>query len=313
MSFVKKLVGVGDRPDTNMGIGADQAAAQYKQVQNDLTQQRQFAQTLGRTDDNAARYQARLLNALQQQAMGDPNSPLAIQMATQTGANTANQAALMAGQRGTSGNAGLLARQAAMVGAQNQQQQVGQNAAMQLASQQALGQQAGNMLAQRQNALNSLQQGSLGLSGQALGQAQAQNAAQQQAYNSDLQFGGQILGGLASGAASALAGGFTGGANPGTGGVNPGGGGMPKMAPFAHGGQVQEEPVESLSQAFMAFDSGGYVPGQAQHAGDTLKNDTVPAMLSPGEIVIPRSIVQGKDAAKKAADFVAAVLAKKGK
>lgn len=293
MSFVKKLIGVGDRPDTNMGIGADQAAAQYGQTQADLRAQRTFASRTGKFQTPAINAQGKLLQALQQQAMGDPNSPLAIQMAAQTGANTANQAALMAGQRGTSGNAGLLARQAAMVGAQNQQQQVGQNAAMQLASQQALGQQAGNMLAQRQNALNSLQQGSLGLSGQALGQAQAVNQAQQQAYGADLQFGGAILGGLAGAAGSALA----------------GAGGKP----MAHGGEVKEEPVESLSQAFMAFDNGGYVPGQAQHAGDTLKNDTVPAMLSPGEIVIPRSIVQGKDAAKKAADFVAAVLAKKGK
>lgn len=289
MSFVKKLVGGGNRPDTNMGIGSAQARDQFKQSQADLAQQRQFVQSLGRTDESAMQAQANLLNALQQQAMGDPNSPLAIQMAAQTGANTANQAALMAGQRGTSGNAGLLARQAAMVGAQNQQQQVGQNAAMQLASQQAASQQAGNMLAQRQNAFNSLQQGSSGLSGQALGQAQAQSQAKQQAYNSDLQFGGQLFGGLLGAAGSAMAGGF------------------------AHGGEVKEEPVESLSQAFLSYDSGGYVPGKAQHSGDTLKNDTVPAMLSPGEVVIPRSIVQGKDAPKKAAAFVAAVLARKGK
>jgi hypothetical protein len=289
MSFVKKLIGVGDRPASDLGIGGQQAAAQYGQTQADVSGQRTFTSRLGKYQTPAINAQGQLLQALQQQAMGDPNSPLAIQMATQTGANTANQAALMAGQRGTSGNAGLLARQAAMIGAQNQQQQVGQNAQAQIAAQQAAAQQAAQILGQRQQAINSLSQSSLGLSGQAMGQAQAQNAAQQQAYNSDLQFGGQILGSLAGSAAAA---------------------GVKAMA---HGGQVQEEPIESLSQAFLAFDNGGYVPGKAQHSGDTLKNDTVPAMLSPGEVVIPRSIVQGKDAPKKAAAFVAAVLARKGK
>lgn len=59
------------------------------------------------------------------------------------------------------------------------------------------------------------------------------------------------------------------------------------------------------------FKPGGWVPGKASVSGDSAKNDTVPAMVSPGEIVIPRSVVNSKDAAKKAADFVAAVLAKK--
>lgn len=47
--------------------------------------------------------------------------------------------------------------------------------------------------------------------------------------------------------------------------------------------------------------SGGNVPGKAQVSGDSLKNDTVPTLLSPGEAVIPRSVMQAKhpgDAAK---------------
>lgn len=35
---------------------------------------------------------------------------------------------------------------------------------------------------------------------------------------------------------------------------------------------------------------GGMVPGQPEVAGDSVSNDTVPAMLSPGELVIPRSV-----------------------
>ena len=38
---------------------------------------------------------------------------------------------------------------------------------------------------------------------------------------------------------------------------------------------------------------GGVVPGQAKHPGDHPENDTVPTMLSPGEVVLPRSAVQG--------------------
>ena len=68
---------------------------------------------------------------------------------------------------------------------------------------------------------------------------------------------------------------------------------------MAHGGPVD-------------FRSGGHVPGQAAVSGDSIKNDTVPAMVSPGEIVIPRSVVNANNAPDKAKAFVAAILAKKG-
>lgn len=64
--------------------------------------------------------------------------------------------------------------------------------------------------------------------------------------------------------------------------------------------------------AAIAASKGGKVPGQAQVAGNSLKNDTVPAELSPGEIVIPRSITQGPNAGAKAAQFVEQLLARKG-
>jgi hypothetical protein len=38
---------------------------------------------------------------------------------------------------------------------------------------------------------------------------------------------------------------------------------------------------------------GGVVPGKAKVPGDHPANDTVPTMLSPGEVVLPRSAVQG--------------------
>lgn len=62
-----------------------------------------------------------------------------------------------------------------------------------------------------------------------------------------------------------------------------------------------------------AFSDGGPVPGRAPVFGDDEQNDTVPAKLSPGEIVIPRSITQGTDAPARAAAFVRAIQAGGGK
>lgn len=63
----------------------------------------------------------------------------------------------------------------------------------------------------------------------------------------------------------------------------------------------------------MVFAPGGLVPGHAQEAGNSLKNDKVKAMLSPGEIVLPRSVTQGPDAADKAKEFVEAIMRRKKK
>lgn len=49
------------------------------------------------------------------------------------------------------------------------------------------------------------------------------------------------------------------------------------------------------------------VPGKAKFKGDTRSNDTVPALLSPGEIVLPRSVAQAPDAPEKSKKFVEAI------
>lgn len=74
---------------------------------------------------------------------------------------------------------------------------------------------------------------------------------------------------------------------------------------FAMGGQATD-----LKQ-------GGHVAAKnekekAKVQGDSLKNDTVPAMLSEGEIVIPRSITMGKDPMRQSAEFVRKEIAKRG-
>lgn len=85
-------------------------------------------------------------------------------------------------------------------------------------------------------------------------------------------------------------------------------GSIAKIAPLlmllSKGGPVNGEQMAA---------QGKEVPGKAKVKGDSPKNDTVDAKLSPGEIVIPRSIAQGPNAAANAAKFVEAVLAKKGR
>jgi hypothetical protein len=129
----------------------------------------------------------------------------------------------------------------------------------------------------------------------------------------------KTIGGLFNGAAGA-SGLFPGG---GAGGAAGGslGGGLGAGIGAAHGGMIpQAAPSMSMVGRYMcggsvgsALKAGGAVPGRAQVAGDSSRNDTVAAKLSPGEIVLPRSIVNSKNAPAAAAKFVAALQAKKGK
>ncbi len=69
-----------------------------------------------------------------------------------------------------------------------------------------------------------------------------------------------------------------------------------KPVGYAEGGAV-EEPHNH----FLCMLGGGCVPGEAKIAGDSAQNDTVPAMLSPGENVIPRSKANNPEKAAKEA------------
>jgi hypothetical protein len=66
--------------------------------------------------------------------------------------------------------------------------------------------------------------------------------------------------------------------------------------PMAYGGPVQGYDaggyIEKYSNGGMCMKQGGAVPGQAKVPGDSEQNDTVHAKLSPGEYVLPRSVVQ---------------------
>lgn len=56
--------------------------------------------------------------------------------------------------------------------------------------------------------------------------------------------------------------------------------------------------------AVAAMNKGGYVHGNAPYKGDHIQNDKVLTMLSPGEIVLPKSIVEHEDAPVHAAHYV---------
>lgn len=141
--------------------GAAPALAGLLTVQNGYqaglapTQQSNYGGLLGQSSGNAlAGYgqaqelqgqEQNLANTLQSQAAGGGPNPAQAALAQNTGNNVSQQAALMAGQRGSGANAGLIARQAAMQGVATQQNATGQAATLQaqqtLAAQQALQQQ----------------------------------------------------------------------------------------------------------------------------------------------------------------------------
>lgn len=99
--------------------------------------------------------------------------------------------------------------------------------------------------------------------------------------------------------------------------LTPKGAALKRWNCHAYGGEIQAEHDSECEHyahgGIYDMKDGGHVPGtpEVDGAKDTYKNDTVPAMLSPGEIVIPRSITMAKNAPEKAANFVADIIAKK--
>ena len=306
MGFINSLLG-GANNFQAQGTNTALLNEAQQGVGATTAQQQAFVNQLA--GQNGIQNQSNVYNQLQGVANGTGPNPAQAMLANQTGANVAQQAALMGSQRGVGSNPALLAREAAQQGGALQQNAVGQGAALQ--AQQSLGAlgQLGNLssqqVAQQQAGLGQLGQTQLGLSGQIanqLGQQNATNAgvAQQNAQNAQ----GFITGGLKGlGSAIGLADGgevpFN-DADPST----PGAAGsfLARALRDSSGGPSQSSPI--------AMSSGGHVPGRPVKMGDDEANDTVPAMLSPGEIVVPRTKASDP---KKAAAFAAAVAARKGR
>lgn len=272
----------------------------------------------------------------------------------QSGNNQAAMAATEAGVRGASANPALIARNAAIQGQQGNAQNLNAQAALQLQSQGALGQQQAQMAGQTlqgqsidQGAIASLNNVGAGVAGQ------------------NAQTNRGVAGGLIGGLAGVLglnqggevpkysSGGpimgiqqYGGSGIPNYGG-DTGGGGSPlgaalskmigSIGAFGTSPQAPPNPYEGsgfsadqmgqMSDRYQAVEAGGLpmealaapmraggkVPGKASVKGDSEKNDVVPAMLSPGEEVIPRSIAQGPNAPQKAAEFIRHLRARKGR
>lgn len=190
-------------------VNAGQATDAYNTAQNGITQQQNFVNALGA--QNGIQNQSNVFNQLQGVANGTGPNPAQAMLNQATGANVANQAALMAGQRGASANVGLIARQAAQQGAATQQQAAGQNATLQSQQQlnalSGLGNLATQQVGQQQQGLQNLNTASQGEQGQLLNSiAQANNAnvgmqsnvnsANAGLANTQMQGGQALLGGL---------------------------------------------------------------------------------------------------------------------
>lgn len=185
--------------------------------------------------------------------------------------------------------------------------------------------QAATMNAQQQLAAE-------GTLGSLYGQIGGQTLAQQQTINGATNSANAINAGVAS-QNTQTSGQLIGGAMQGAGAFA----GM-KAAAAAYGGEIPDHlksvsriyhPHMSLESSKKGASSGGpkmapaslmksggkvSASGKSERAvvkGDSPKNDKIPAILSSGEIVIPRHITMGKNAPDKAAAFVQATLNKR--
>lgn len=285
-----------------------------------ITQQSFMPQIVGaqQAQGNVYQNQNMLASQLLAQSRGQGPNPAQSMLNQQTGQNAQMQGSLMASQRGANANPALMARQAAMQGANLQQQATGQAATMQaqqqLAAQSGLAglyqQQAQNALGAEQiqqqalaNQNNAINTGSLGaqnINANASGQNAQRVGNMQSSFTDSL---GGIFGMMAEG------------------GLVPDLTKMPELIPYQNfasedkGGKKGEKKgggmMPSFNQGgFASYLAGGHVPGQANVQGDSVKNDVVPALLSPGEIVLPRTVVQGGE--ERVVEFLRHLRTKKG-
>lgn len=414
-------------------FSANTAIGQLQNVNKAQDQNQNFINAL--MAQNGIQNQSDVYNQLSQIAQGQGPNPAQAMLNQATGANVANQAALMAGQRGSGANSGLIARQAAQQGGSLQQQAAAQSAVNQanqsLGAINTMGGVAAQQVGQLQNAnqyytQNALQsQGNVysGLGAQNnanVGMRSNQNTANAGIANTVAQGQQGLASGVLQGAGAVMAlarggevpsyayGGATAGSTslkdnlpsnaikaPNLDPNSPsskvgqffkgaGNGGMPEqpgnvsgsmmqkgasdfgqglgkglrnlfasnsnpntfaadesqpmaggaldnigdiselpIMAAAHGGKVPAlvspgevyippSKVKAAAKGEELDKVGEKIPGKAEVAGDSLKNDKVKKTLEAGGMVIPRSIMQSKDAEKKAAAFVKEHLRKKG-
>lgn len=319
----------------------NQANVAAQGAQSGLNQQQQFVNQLQGAGGQGLAAQQQLIGQLQQQAAGQGPNPAQAQLAQATAANTANQASLMAGQRGASANTGLIARQAAQQGAANQQAAAGQAATLgaqqQLAAQQNLAGLAGTAVSQQATGIQNLN---------AAQQAEQQNIlnsiAQQNAANVGMtsninstnagvtsqqnSLGSGLVGGALNGIGAALqpAGQAPSGLSAGLQAFEAGGnvGSFADYLGLALGGKVpalvspgerylSPSDAKKAAQGTNPMKLGEKIPGKAKVAGDSPKNDIVKKDLKSGGVVLPRSVTNAKNPSAASKRFVDALNQKK--
>lgn len=243
-------------------------------TQDNLTGNTNLA--FGRTGNVYDQQQA-LAQALLAQSQGQGPSLAQMQLQDATNRNIKQNAGLISSQKGV--NPALAARLIANQSAQAGQSLAGQSAQArlmeQMQAQQQLGGLYGNLAQQQLQQQQILQNAISAQNNAALGNASQMNQVNAGVANQNAAFGQKLLGGALGGIGSSFAQGIGGGSAP------------AQTSMFSAGSPVQYVAAE-----------GGVVPGKAETKGDSPKNDKVPAMLSPGEIVIPRSAAKSADTAK---------------
>lgn len=170
-------------------------------------------------------------------------------------------AGMLASGRGV--NPALAARTAAQQAAAGQQAVAGGAGQLALQSQQQLGGLYGQMTGQRLSREQMLQQAFAEQNRQQLQAQLGQQEMQAAASSAEQQARAGIIGGLLGGVGAGLTAGAL---------------------------STPKAPVPAAL--------GGRIDGKAKVKGDSYANDTVPALLSPGEIVVPRSAAQDEESAK---------------
>lgn len=305
-SIVSSLLGGGSTGENKMADELNMTAAQ-------MGEKEYYGIGSGGLGD----YRPEFSKMLAEQAMGKAPSIAESALKMAQDRNLAQQVAAAKANRAA--NPALASRQAAMLGAQ-QAQQTAQAAGIQKLQERQQQQQA------FANWNQQMGQQYLG----ALGRQQQQQQIKNQGEQFDIQRGDQFTRDIAKGAASAATGvpmmdqpkpAAEGGIVPQSEyDANPN-----MFAKYYDAGSVSDKSLEQIfqesakmkkqknkvsAQANMPqmLAKGAIVPGKPKVSGDSEKNDVVPALLSPGEIVIPRTVAQkGPQAAH---DFVAALMSK---
>jgi hypothetical protein len=128
---------------------------------------------------------------------------------------------------------------------------------------------------------------------QALGASEANaGVSENNANNSQ-----KAIGGIESGISSILGSAVSKGAKAATGAeIKDDGTFVPATQPIqVSGTNLYAKGTDAVPAPVNAPDGGGYIAGKAQIAGDSTKNDKVPVWVSPGEAIVPRTVMHAQD------------------